>query len=48
MQEKAAEKADAVALRAVDCGKLAKMSLEELLYYVLIGEGKQRWSRAGA
>ena len=48
MREKAAEKADAAATRVVDYARLTKMSLEELLYYVLVGEEKRAPRSAGA
>ena len=48
MQGKTAEKADAAAARVVDCAKLARMSLEELLYYVLVGDGRRTPRNAGA
>ena len=48
MHDKAAEKGDATVARVVDYANLAKMSLEELLYYVLIGDGRRTQRNAGA
>ena len=48
MQEKPVERADAAVARVVDYAKLANMSIEELLYYVLVGDGRRTQHNAGA